>query len=189
MNRKSHSSSPSTRETRDTKKSKTPVRVGVFARLARADEAVHALVDAGFAKEEITVICPTCSADDFSQYTRREPAGAHTPAAAAAGGAIGALLGGLVAVTGITLTGGAGLLVAGPMLAAMAGGAVAGGFVGAMTTRGLEPEMVNFYDQAVQKGKILVGVECRGANAAARLSSAERILAARGAETVALPEG
>jgi hypothetical protein len=75
------------------------------------------------------------------------------------------------------------------MLAAAAGGAVAGGFVGAMMTRGLEPEMANFYDQAVQKGKILVGVECRGDDAADRLGTAERILRAKGAETLSLPEG
>lgn len=166
-----------------------PVRVGVFNRIGRADEAVHALVAAGIDKDEITVICPTCAAEDFHDYKRQDPAGAHTPAAAATGSAIGAVLGGLVAVTGITLSGGVGLLVAGPMLAAAAGGAVAGGFVGAMMTRGLEPEMANFYDQAVQKGKILVGVECRGDDAAERLGTAEKILRAKGAETLSLTEG
>jgi hypothetical protein len=167
----------------------SPVRVGVFQRLANADAAVHALSQAGFDEKEITVICPTCAPDDFDHYKRQEPAGAHTPAAATAGGAIGALLGGLVAITGITLTGGAGLLVAGPMLAAAAGGAVAGGFVGAMMTRGLEPEMANFYDQAVQKGKILVGVECHGEGAQERLHTAERIFSERGAETLSLTGG
>ena len=169
--------------------SSTPVRVGVFTRIAHADRAVHDLVHAGFDKDDITVICPTCSPENFHEYKRMEPAGAHAPAAATAGGAIGALLGGLVAFTGVALTGGAGLLVAGPMLAGAAGGAVAGGFVGAMMTRGLEPEMANFYDQAVQRGKILVGVECRGENAQERLAKAEQILAERGAETVKLPEG
>jgi hypothetical protein len=169
--------------------SSTPVRVGVFDRIANADRAVHELVHAGFDSDEITVICPTCTTEDFRDYKRMEPAGARAPAAATAGGAIGALLGGLVALTGVTLTGGAGLLVAGPMLAGAAGGAVAGGFVGAMMTRGLEPEMANFYDQAVQTGKILVGVECRGENAGARLAKAERIFAERGAEIVKLPEG
>jgi hypothetical protein len=166
-----------------------PVRIGVFERLSSADAAVHALSEAGFDEREITVICPTCTPDDFNHYKRQDPAGAHTPAAATAGGAIGALLGGLVAVTGITLTGGAGLLIAGPMLAAAAGGAVAGGFVGAMLTRGLEPEMANFYDQAVQKGKILVGVECHGEGAQERLQKAARILSERGAETLSLTGG
>jgi hypothetical protein len=49
--------------------------------------------------------------------------------------------------------------------------------------------MANFYDQAVQKGKILVGVECLGANARERLATAEKIFTERGAETVRLPEG
>jgi hypothetical protein len=169
--------------------SRTPVRVGVFSRLANADRAVHALVAAGFRNDEITVICPTCTPDNFHEYKHQESAGAHTLAAASTGSAIGALLGGLVAVAGITLSGGVGLLVAGPMLAGTAGGAVAGGFVGAMMTRGLEPEMANFYDQAVQKGNILVGVECSGDHQQERLANAERIMAGAGAETLSLARG
>jgi uncharacterized protein YcfJ len=166
-----------------------PVRVGIFNHLSAADKAVHALVDAGIDKDAITVICPTCSAEDFSGYKRQEPAGAHTAGAATTGGAIGALLGGLVAVAGITLTGGVGLLVAGSLLGGAAGGAVAGGFVGAMMSRGFEPEIASFYDQAVQKGKILVGVDCHGDGARERLAKAEKILAEKGGETVRLPEG
>jgi hypothetical protein len=170
--------------------SPSPIRVGIFSRLASADRAAHALVKAGFHKDEITVICPTCTTENFEEYTRREPAGAKTAGAATRGGAIGALLGGFVAVAGITLSGGVGVLVAGPMLATAAGGgAVAGSFVGAMMTRGLEREMANFYDQAVQKGKILVGVDCHGDDAQKRLVKAEKIFIREGAETLSLTEG
>jgi predicted lipid-binding transport protein (Tim44 family) len=124
------------------------VRVGVFDRIANADRAVHELVAAGFPKERITVICPDCDPHDYHEYRRRDPAGAHAPAAASTGGAIGALLGGWVPLVGIAATGGVGLLAAGTLLAGAAGGAIAGGFIGAMVSRGFESEMTNFYDRA-----------------------------------------
>ena len=58
-------------------------------------------------------------------------------------------------------TGGLGLLVFGPMfLSSACAGALVGGLVGAMTTRGIEKEIANYYDQAVVQGKILVAAEC-----------------------------
>jgi len=159
-----------------------PVRAGVFKRLERADVAVQKLVDAGFPKDHITVICPTCTTEKYDDYQRREPAGSHTKEGAVGGGAIGLLLGGLVAVAGT------GLLIAGPLLAGI--GALAGGFVGAMLTRGMEPEASNYYDQALKRGDILVAVECKhSADPGACLKQAELILKESGAAPVSLPEG
>ena len=168
---------------------RTPIRVGVFDTLERADLAVEALVADGFAKDHITVVCPTCGPHDFEAYQKKEPAGAHAPAAAAGGGTIGAVLGGLAAVAGVAATGGIGLLAAGPLLLGAAGGAVAGGLVGAMLTRGMEPEVANFYDQALTKGQILVSVEAPGPGEGHRLDEAEDIMARLGAETVPLRHG
>ncbi len=67
------------------------------------------------------------------------------------------LLGGLTAVAGFATTGGIGLLAAGGVAAWS--GAVAGGLIGAMLTRGVERELADFYDQEVTRGKILVAVE------------------------------
>jgi hypothetical protein len=58
-----------------------------------------------------------------------------------------------------------------------------------MMTRGFEKEIADYYEQAVQKGKILVAVEVHGAGEEQRLAKAERILAEAGSEPVALPEG
>lgn len=173
--------------------SKTPVRVGVFSDMARADRAVHALHEAGFEKHAINIICPTCvpgrPTDHPEEYEQKEPAGAHTPAAAASGGAIGAMVGGVIALASAAATGGISLLVAGPLFAGAAGGAVAGGLIGAMMTRGVEKEVANFYDQAVGKGKILVAVEYEGPDQEERLALAERVFHEGGAEPIALPEG
>jgi len=173
----------------DTHRAQKPVRVGVFDRIRDADRAVEMLSTAGFAPSEISVVCPTCTKEKWQEYERKEPSGAHTPAAAAGGGAIGALLGGLVGVASAAATGGASLLIAGPMLAGAWGGAVAGGLIGAMSTRGGEKAISDFYDQALQKGKILVGVEVEGPGAESRLARAEQVFAQAGADPLPLTEG
>jgi len=162
-----------------------PLRVAVFKDVAEANRVIGELVEAGVPKELISVVCADCEGPLRPDVEKEEPAGAHTAKAAAAGGALGALLGGVSAAAGVALSGGTGLLVAGPVLAGSAG-AVAGSFVGAMTTRGMEPEIADYYDQALKASNILVAVE-RGE--ARELELAEQVFTAAGAEPVRLPEG
>jgi outer membrane lipoprotein SlyB len=160
-----------------------PVRIGVFADMSAADAAVARLHAAGFEKERITVVCsPSCPHVEFGDHQDKPPAGTSTPKAAASGGAIGALLGGFTSVAGAMIGGGTGLLVAGPLVLGVGGGALAGAFIGAMLSRGVETEATDFYDQAVQEGKVLVSVETIEENREQRLSDAERILREAGAE-------
>ena len=165
-----------------------PFRVGVFATVEQADRAVEGLLKAGFTKDHITVVCSDKTKEaHFSEYEHEKPAGTNTPLAAATGSAIGALLGGLASVATIAATGGLGIIVAGPLFAGT--GAIVGGLVGAMTTRGVERELANYYDQAVTRGKILVAAEDHSPNHARRLADAERILQEAGAEPISLREG
>jgi hypothetical protein len=169
---------------------KPRVHVGVFDRISDADRAVQELVDNGIPKERITVICPTCSKEQFDDYKKRDPSGSHAVAGAATGGAIGAVLGGLVGATVVAAataaTGGIGLLVAGTLLSAAGGATVFGGFVGAMMTRGMEREVADFYDQALEKGQILVAVERGDDVTAEQVATADRVFAERGVEKVTL---
>jgi hypothetical protein len=169
---------------------KPRVHVGVFDRIADADRAVQELVDAGIAKERITVVCPTCTKEKYEGFKKLEPSGSHAVAGAATGGAIGALLGGLVGATTVAAataaTAGTGLLVAGTLLSAGGGAAVFGGFVGAMMTRGMEHEVADFYDQALEKGQILVAVERGDDVTPEQVAAADRIFAALGVENMTL---
>ena len=168
-------------------KQKRPVRAGVFATLQGAERAVLGLLDAGFSKDQITVICSDETKEKyFREFEHQESAGSNTPAAAATGGAIGATLG--AAATGAVgvATGGLPLLVAGGI--GLMAGAVWGGFLGAMMTRGTEKEAADFYDQAVQRGKLLVAVE-ESDSRDPPLADAERVLAHAGAEPLPLVEG
>jgi hypothetical protein len=159
------------------------LRVGIFDGLPAADRAVHALLRAGYTEESLSVVCPhsDCEVGDGARHV--EPSGSHTPQAVAAGSAIGSVLGGLTAAVGIATTGGTALLVVGPLLYGALGGGIAGGFLGAMATRGLEPEIADFYDQALEKGQVLVAVE--ELEGAPPLDVAERVLAESGANPMA----
>src|SRR5688572_28104531 len=165
-----------------------PIRVGVYNTIAQADQAVQGLLDAGFTREEISVICSDPAKEaHFRAFEKEEPAGTFTLPAAATGGAIGAALGGLTAFAGIVATGGIGLVAAGA-LGVLSGGAF-GSLIGAMVTRGFEKSAANYYDQAVVAGKILVAVEVHGEDQQARLATASRVLDEAGAEPLPLVEG
>jgi hypothetical protein len=165
-----------------------PIEVGVFDTLEGAERAVHGLLDAGFTKEQITVVCSDDTKErHFRDFEHQEPAGTYTPAAIATGGAIGATLGALAAVAGGVAMGGVGLLFTGG-IAAWSGGIV-GGLIGAMMTRGVEKEIANYYDQAVIGGKILVAAEVHEGDDPRLLETAARVLDEAGAEPVPLAEG
>src|SRR5437870_4182915 len=120
-----------------------PFRIGIFPTVDGADRAVDGLLKAGFTKAHITVVCSDqVTVRHFHEFEHREPAGTHTPMAAATGSAIGALLGGLATAATVTATGGVGIVIAGPLVGT---GAIVGGLIGAMTTRGVENELANYY--------------------------------------------
>jgi hypothetical protein len=165
-----------------------PVRAGVFESVTEADRAVADLLAAGFTTEQVTVICSAETVQrHFKQFEHQDPAGKHTPAAALAGGAIGATLGGLVAVAGAVTVGGAALFVAGGL--ALWTGGVVGSLVGAMMTRGFEKELANFYDQEVTRGRILVAVEEKDPAKESMLARASDIFARHGVDSLPLAEG
>jgi phage tail tape-measure protein len=164
------------------------LRAGVFSTVEQAQKAVSGLLAAGFSRGQITVVTSDpAKAAFFQEFEHQEPAGVNTPAAMAAGGAIGATLGSIATGAVGVATGGIPLIVAGG-IGLMAGG-VWGSFLGAMMTRGIEKEAANFYDQEVQRGKLLVTVdECPRENGPT-LEDAERALAEAGAAPMPLAEG
>lgn len=79
---------------------------------------------------------------------------------------------------GLITTGGLGVVAAGFLVPAMVSGGIAGSFPGAMTTRGLDSEAADFYNQVVEKGQLPVVVEDRTGR---RLRQAAEILSRSGA--------
>jgi hypothetical protein len=165
-----------------------PLEVGVFNSVDDARKAVQELLNAGFTRDHVTVICSDETKERyFREFEHQDPAGTFTPGATITGATIGALLGGLTVVVSAIATGGLALWAAGP-ITAWAGG-VAGGLVGAMMTRGVEKELANFYQQAVVSGQILVAAEAHGPNSSQMLAKAAKVLADSGAKPLPMQEG
>jgi len=156
-------------------------RVGIFDTVVDADRAVRNLLAAGFSKKELGVLCSMQSLKSFfPDLAEPHLAKAHSTQTIPAGGAVGASIGGLaLAVLAATTTGGLGILAAGAIL--VGGGALAGLFAGAIY--GIEKAKGEYYDQALQQGKILVAVDLEGEQPT-RLAEADQILAEAGAAEV-----
>ena len=165
----------------------SPLRIGIFSTVSRAERAVEALQAAGFTAAHITVLCSDHTRQEhFAQYEHQR-LGKDTAGVVAAGGAIGAAVGGLAALAASMATAGATLLFAGGI--AVWSGGVVGSLIGAMMTRGVEKELADYYEQSVAKGKILVAAESEGPGSAERLAKAEQIFAEIGALPLEIPKG
>lgn len=163
------------------------LHLGIFDRFDRADAAVERLLELGVHKDRISVV----TAADTPSPTEDVDEITHDPArvmpAVMVGGAVGSVLGGLTAAAGVVATGGVGLVFAGPLLAGAAGGGVAGGFLGAMTRRGVRPDLADLYDQALASGEVLVAVEPAADDTGPTADTVERTLRQGGARTIELP--
>lgn len=128
-------------------------------------EAMRALLAVGFTGDSVSVIMTAQARERFFP-----PDG---PNAAALGAGIGALLGGLTTIAAGPVT----LLAAGPILAVLAGGALGaatGGLLGALVELGLPEEQAKIFAKEIDRGKIVLAVECRTEESASR---AEDVLA------------
>lgn len=164
-----------------------PFRVAEFISIERTDEVLRRLRQAGFAEEQISVICSDKEKErHFRRYEHQEPAGYHVPQATVGGGIIGATIG---ALCGTVIS----VMSDVPWMIAIAAGAfgvgVLGGFAGTMSTRGEELEPSDFYDQAIIHGHLLVAVEDHSDQADERLAIASNIFEEAGSRSIELSEG
>lgn len=164
-----------------------PYRVGAFRTVEQADRALQDLRAAGYSDEELAVVCSSETKEKyFKNVDKPVPSRDYSSKAIGVGSVAGAI-GGLALVAVTVATGGlAAPAVAGA--AVMAGGALGGAFVGAMSVRGFEGELGAYYQQAVQSGWVLVVAE-PNSDQAHKWDVAERVLDKAGAEAVPLAAG
>lgn len=135
---------------------------GLFSDRADAAGAIIALESRGFSSSQLSLIASDgFEKEDFAIDTHSKlPEGVAI--GSAGGGAIGALLAGLTAV-GAIATGGLGLVVAGPLVASLAGagvGAATGGILGGIVGMAIPEHEVKHYEDAIERGAVMLGVEC-----------------------------
>ena len=166
-----------------------PIRAGVFHDVEHAEHAVEQLKQHGFTDEQITVVCSDQAKErHFRAYEHQEPAGFYSLRAVAGGAAIGGILGIIIGIV-TAVAADAGVFVLSLAMFCGLAGAVLGGFLGEMMTRGLEKELADFYDQEIQRGDILVAAEDHDQQAAQHLEETEQILEHAGTKPIKLAEG
>ncbi|XXX72743.1 hypothetical protein WMF30_34345 [Sorangium sp. So ce134] len=112
----------------------------------------------------------------------RVESGTGSRAVAGVGGAVGAAFAAFAAAGATMAFSGLGLVVAGPLEAALAGaGSAAGGLVGALVGAGVPEHRARDYESGLRQGAILVGVHATSQRDAEIL---ELILEYSGAENV-----
>src|SRR5215216_3754325 len=143
--------------------------VGLFDTFTEAQNVVQQLVNAGFDRNEISVLANDARGEYGATRAVGETSSTAEGAGAGAvgGGVLGGVLGLLVGVGALAIPGIGPVLAAGPLAAALgtagastlvgAGiGAAAGGVVGGLVGLGIPEEDANMYAEGVRRGGTLV---------------------------------
>jgi hypothetical protein len=122
---------------------------------------VESLKNAEFSNDDISVLLPDKSGSrDFAhERSSKAPEGAAT--GASTGGVVGGVLGWLVGMGTLAIPGLGPMIVAGPLMAALAGlgvGATVGGLSGALIGMGIPEYEAKQYQGKIQGGNILLSV-------------------------------
>ena len=166
------------------KKNKTKLVTALFNTRAEAETAVDALIAHGCKREDVTVLMSDSTHTKEFAHETGTKAVEGAGVGGAVGGTVGAVLGAVVAVGTSIAVPGIGLLIAGPLAAALAGagaGVAVGGLVGLLVGAGIPEDRAKFYEAGLRKGGILVGVEAKSDADADML---EKVLEEQGSESV-----
>ena len=157
------------------------VLTGMFRDRESAEKAYNSALSRGYTKDDVNVM--------MSDHTRDSWFGGDSAAAdselgskalegtgvgSAIGGTLGAIIAGVAAIGTSVLLPGLGLVVAGPLLAALAGagaGGLTGGLVGALIGSGIPEEHAKAYEEGIKNGGMVVGVTPRNDEDAAYFES------------------
>lgn len=153
-----------------------PLITGLFNDRESAERAYQSVSGRGYSNDDTNVIMSDETRNNFY------PAGSdHTSAladrtmedagkGAAIGGTLGAIVAGIAAIGTSVLLPGLGLVIAGPLAAALMGagaGGLTGGLIGALVGHGVPEEHAAEYESGIKKGGVFMGVTPRNEEDAA----------------------
>jgi hypothetical protein len=157
---------------------------GIYSTRNSAEQAAEALVNGGFATEDISVLLP----ENLGTREMGTEKSTKAPEGATAGAGTGAVLGGalglLAGIGALAIPGVGPLIAAGPIMATLAGmgvGGTVGGLTGALVGLGIPEFEAKRYEGILQKGGILLSVHCATSD---EVKHSKEILKATGAEDV-----
>lgn len=161
--------------------------VGMFRDQGRAQGAIQALKDAGFAANDISLL----TSNREQTQTLAADTGTHAGDAAGTGAVAGGLLGGvggwLVGIGALAIPGVGPFIAAGAIGTALAGAAIGAGvgaIAGALVGLGIPREEADWYETEVRGGGTLVAVQAAG-----RYDEAHALLHRYGAYDIEHREG
>ena len=140
---------------------------GLFRDRESAERAYGTLSSRGYGKDDVNLLM---SEDTRKKYFTDGDSDLDTKAwedagkGAAIGGGVGATLAAIAAIGTTLALPGLGLLIAGPIAAALAGGgagALTGGLIGALVGHGIPEEHAKVYEKGIKDGGIVMGVNPR----------------------------
>jgi len=140
---------------------------GMFADRQSTESAYNVLHERGYTKDDINLVMSDQTRDKHFPKGETElgtKAFEGTGTGAAIGGVVGAAVGIIAAVGASVAIPGLGLVIAGPIIAGLAGaagGGVTGGLIGTFVGSGMTDERARLYDSGVKEGKIVMGVNPR----------------------------
>jgi len=163
---------------------KAKLVTGLFKTRVAAEAALDAIIKRGYTRDDISVLMSDATKNkEFAVET-----GTHAADGAGIGGAVGGAIGATlaaIAAVGVSVTlPGLGLVIAGPIVAALAGagaGGATGGLIGALIGAGIPEHRAKVYDAGLRGGGILLGVEAKSDEDVSKL---EQLLEDIGAEHV-----
>jgi hypothetical protein len=153
---------------------------GVFRTKEDAEQAYQSLINRGYSSDEITVLMSDKTRDlyfkdtesrtddrDYDDDRKRDKKTLGSKAmekagvGSAIGGTAGAIVGAIAAIGTSVAIPGLGLVVAGPLVAALTGagaGGLTGGLIGALVGSGIPKERAEVYHDSIKEGGIVIGV-------------------------------
>ena len=153
---------------------------GLFRDKESAERAYSTALEAGYDTSDIDVIMSEETREKYygKNATLETEVGNKSAEGAAIGGAVGATVGAIAAaiaaVGTVLVLPGLGLVVAGPLAAAIAGagaGGVSAGLVGALIGWGIPEDTLKEYESGVKDGGIVIGVKSKNDQDSERFAS------------------
>jgi uncharacterized membrane protein len=145
----------------------------VFKTHAEADVSLRALENAGFTKEQVTMLVSEETRGKHFGIDEKTKAGEGAATGAAIGGLTGALYLGL-STAGALLVPGLNIVVFGTLIGGLVGlgaGAATGGLVGALVGLEIPEHEAKLYEDAVRNGAILIAVKADDAAAVEKVNA------------------
>lgn len=143
---------------------------GIFYSREDAENAYNSLRERGYEKDDINVMMTDqtrdnwYSDDEHVEIEEGSKALEGTGVGSAVGGTLGAIIGGIAAIGTNVWLPGVGLVVAGPLVAALTGagaGGLTGGLVGALVGAGMTEKQATLYEEGLKKDSVVFAVEPR----------------------------